>query len=95
MCVSTYVCFFIGYISFSLCSEKPGLRHCQKGLPQTQVCVSPGCEDEADLVGSVERLPGVCYQHALWQQQRGGHLPLCVTGALALCSHELSSGESL
>ena len=44
------VCVFLFFFS-SLHSEKSGLWHHEKGSPEAQIRVSPGCEDEANLVG--------------------------------------------
>lgn len=47
------------FFFFSVCSEKPGLWHSQKGLPATQIRVPAGGEGEASLVGGM-RTGGPC-----------------------------------
>lgn len=51
MCVYA---FGVSFFFFpSICSEKPGLWHSQKGFPETQIRVPAGGEGEASLVGGV------------------------------------------
>lgn len=44
---------FLFFFFPSICSEKPGLWHSQKGFPETQIRVPAGGEGEASLVGGV------------------------------------------